>query len=98
MELTPTEDIAAALGKIKKKGQVLVGFALETDNERPNALAKLKKKNLDFIVLNSLQDKGAGFQHDTNKITILTATEQRVFSLMPKTEVAKDIIDYLCKG
>ena len=98
LELTPTEDIAAALGKIKKKGQVLVGFALETDNERPNALAKLKKKNLDFIVLNSLQDKGAGFQHDTNKITILTATEQRVFSLMPKTEVAKDIIDYLCKG
>jgi len=71
IELQPTEDIAAALGKMKTKNQILVGFALETDDEIENARKKLKKKNLDFIVLNSLNEKGAGFGVDTNKITII---------------------------
>jgi len=96
IELKPTKDIAAELGKIKKKGQILVGFALETDNEEKNAAGKLKKKNLDFIVLNSLQDKGAGFGHDTNKISILFADNKiKKFDLKTKQEVAKDIVDEL---
>jgi phosphopantothenoylcysteine decarboxylase/phosphopantothenate--cysteine ligase len=72
IELTPTKDIAAELGRTKRKGQLLIGFALETDNEESNALGKLTRKNLDLIVLNSLRDAGAGFGHDTNRITILT--------------------------
>ncbi len=94
IELKPTKDIAAELGKIKKKHQTLIGFALETDNEEKNASGKLKKKNLDFIVLNSLQDKGAGFGYDTNKISILYQDNNiKKFELKSKHEVAKDIID-----
>jgi phosphopantothenoylcysteine decarboxylase/phosphopantothenate--cysteine ligase len=96
LKLVPNPDIAAAVGKMKKKGQVLVGFALETDNEFANAEKKLKKKNLDFIVLNSLKDEGAGFQKETNKITIIDAqgkTER--FPLKSKKEVAEDIINQL---
>ncbi|GHT74359.1 hypothetical protein AGMMS50262_07160 [Bacteroidia bacterium] len=92
LDLTPNPDIAAELGKIKSEKQVLAGFALETDNELSNAEKKLKKKNLDLIVLNSLQDKGAGFQGDTNKIMILNAKGNvEDFPLKPKREVAKDI-------
>ncbi len=92
--LQPTQDIAAAVGQMKRKGQVLVGFALETDNEQVNAEHKLEKKNLDFIVLNSLRDKGAGFRHDTNKITIIRKDLTTIpFPLKDKTEVAKDIVD-----
>ena len=92
--LQPTQDIAAAVGRMKRKGQVLVGFALETDNEQVNAEHKLAKKNLDFIVLNSLRDKGAGFRYDTNKITIIRKDLTTIpFPLKDKTEVAKDIVD-----
>ena len=94
--LKPTRDIAASLGQMKRKGQLLIGFALETNDEEANALYKLKKKNLDFIVLNSLQDSGAGFVFDTNKITILSEKERIPFSLKSKKEVAKDIIDKIC--
>jgi len=96
IELTPTQDIAAHLGKHKKDNQVLVGFALETENESANATKKLERKNLDFIVLNSLQNKGAGFQVDTNQITIIDKSGKRTdFPLKSKKEVANDIIDYL---
>ena len=95
LKLRPTEDIAAALGKIKKENQCLVGFALETNNELANARHKLEKKNFDFIVLNSLQDAGAGFQCDTNKITIVDKEKATPYPLKTKTEVADDIIDHL---
>lgn len=95
LNLKPTNDIAAHLGKMKRTDQLLVGFALETINEQQNALGKLQRKNFDFIVLNSLNDAGAGFKHDTNKISILWQTGRKDFSLKPKTEVAKDIIDEL---
>ena len=96
LELRPNPDIAASLGKIKRKDQVLVGFALETNDEEQNALAKLQKKNLDFIVLNSLRDSGSGFQHDTNKITILDKNGTiSTYDLKPKTEVAVDIVNKL---
>ena len=95
VRLKPTHDIAAALGKKKSDGQLLVGFALETNDEETNAQGKLLKKNFDFIVLNSLNDKGAGFRTDTNKITIITATDKQVYPLKPKAEVAQDIIDTL---
>ena len=97
IELTATQDIAAQLGKMKRTNQRLVGFALETDNEEVHALDKLKRKNLDFIVLNSLRDAGAGFSHDTNKITILAAdgTSKR-FPLKSKQDVAADIVARLC--
>lgn len=96
LRLRPNPDIAAALGKIKRPDQVLAGFALETDNEEENALLKLKRKNLDFIVLNSLQDSGAGFRCDTNKVTILTAGGVRTsFDVKPKREVASDIVSVL---
>lgn len=97
IRLKPTQDIAAALGKMKRQGQSLVGFALETNDEESNAQGKLQRKNFDFIVLNSLNDKGAGFRTDTNKITIITATDKTEYPLKPKTEVAKDIIDNLAK-
>ena len=96
LKLLPTNDIAAALGKAKKAGQALVGFALETNDEENNAKGKLERKNLDFIVLNSLRDKGAGFCYDTNKITIINREGEKPFELKAKTEVAKDIIDELC--
>ncbi len=93
IEMEPTIDIAASLGRMKKEDQVLVGFALETENEQTNARDKIKKKNFDFIVLNSLRDKGAGFEVDTNKISIIDRDNNvAVFELKPKTEVAKDII------
>ena len=96
LELVKTKDILKSLGAIKQEHQTLVGFALETNNELENAQAKLKKKNLDFIVLNSLQDKGAGFKHDTNKITIVDKSNKITkFELKHKVEVAQDIINYL---
>ena len=95
--LKPTRDIAAALGAIKQAHQRLIGFALETEHEESHALAKLQKKNFDFIVLNSLQDAGAGFAHDTNKITILTPYDKLPYPLKSKKEVAQDIIDQLCQ-
>ena len=96
LQLKPTQDIAAALGASKKEGQVLVGFALETDHEEQNARLKLERKNLDFIVLNSLKDEGAGFQHDTNKITILDKDGYSwSSSLKSKKEVAEDILNVL---
>lgn len=97
LKLVPTRDIAAALGREKKEGQKLVGFALETVNEKANARQKLEKKNCDFIVLNSLRDEGAGFMVDTNKITIVTSDEVFEFPLKTKTEVAKDIVLQLCR-
>ncbi|MCH3882547.1 MULTISPECIES: bifunctional phosphopantothenoylcysteine decarboxylase/phosphopantothenate--cysteine ligase CoaBC [Tenacibaculum] len=93
IELSPTKDILKSLGEIKTN-QFLVGFALETNNEVENAKKKIKSKNLDLIVLNSLQDKGAGFAGDTNKITIIDADfSQQVFELKSKKEVSKDIIN-----
>ncbi len=98
IELQPTKDIAAELGKIKKENQILVGFALETDNEKENASKKLSKKNLDLIILNSLNDKGSGFKNDTNKITIIDKNNKFVnFELKSKSEVATDIVDYISK-
>jgi phosphopantothenoylcysteine decarboxylase/phosphopantothenate--cysteine ligase len=96
LPLLPTKDIAAALGKMKRAGQVVAGFALETDNETENAVKKLNDKHLDFIVVNSLNDPGAGFGYDTNKITIHDAQgNTQHFDLKNKTDVAKDIIDKL---
>lgn len=97
LHLQPTQDIAKAVGKMKQPGQVLVGFALETNDEQTHAQEKLTKKNLDFIVLNSLRDQGAGFRHDTNKITIISADNITPYPLKSKTEVAADIIDELAK-
>jgi len=92
IELVKTTDILSALGKIKQEEQILVGFALETHNEEENAIKKLKKKNLDFIVLNSLNDKGAGFKSDTNKITIIDRSlKKQTFELKSKDDVAADI-------
>ena len=95
IELVKTKDILASLGKIKKD-QYLVGFALETDNELENAKFKLKRKNLDLIVLNSLNDKGAGFAVDTNKVTIIGKDENIIkFDLKSKTEVAQDLLNII---
>lgn len=94
LTLTPNPDIAATLGKMKKPGQKIIGFALETNDEESHATKKMEQKNLDYIVLNSLQDQGAGFGHDTNKVTILSRNgEKRSFGLKTKKEVAKDIVD-----
>lgn len=95
LNLRPTHDIAAALGKIKTDSQRLVGFALETNDETAHAQDKLKRKNFDFIVLNSLNDKGAGFRCDTNKITIIDSGKAEEYPLKTKKEVAADIIDKL---
>ena len=96
LELQPTQDIAAALGAMKKKKQVLVGFALETDNELQNAQDKMERKNLDFIVMNSLQDKGAGFRVDTNKVTIINRhNDLTAYDTKTKREVAKDIVEFI---
>jgi phosphopantothenoylcysteine decarboxylase / phosphopantothenate---cysteine ligase len=93
LELAKTIDIAATLGKIKQKGQILVGFALETNDEEDNARGKLERKNFDFIVLNSLRDAGAGFGHDTNKISILHRDGTRkAFDLKRKSDTARDIV------
>lgn len=96
LQLLPNRDIAAILGERKQAHQTLVGFALETNNEQANAADKLKRKQLDFIVLNSLQEKGAGFQTDTNKVCIMDAQGGCTdFPLKPKKEVAMDIVDHL---
>ncbi|MFT5621602.1 MAG: phosphopantothenoylcysteine decarboxylase/phosphopantothenate--cysteine ligase, partial [Flavobacteriaceae bacterium] len=96
IDLVKTKDILKSLGQIKSDKQILVGFALETNNELENAKGKLEKKNLDFIVLNSLQDKGAGFKHQTNKITILDKYNKITkFELKDKSLVAQDILAYL---
>lgn len=94
-----TRDILKSLGQEKKDGQILVGFALETSNEKLNALDKLNSKNADFIVLNSLRDAGAGFGHDTNKVTIFDKSGNEYgFEMKSKTEVAKDIIDVIIRS
>lgn len=94
IKLKPTRDILATLGKTKKSGQLLVGFALETENALENAERKLNNKNLDLIVLNSLREKGAGFSTPTNKVTLIDKNRKRFdFGLKPKKDVAKDILD-----
>ncbi len=94
IELTPTRDIAATLGEVKKNGQFVVGFALETENEKDNALKKLEAKKMDLIVLNSLRDEGAGFGHDTNKVSIIDQNGNMLgFALKDKKEVAADIVN-----
>lgn len=93
LELKRTVDIAASAGKNKLKDQIFVGFALETENEYENAVKKLKNKNFDLIVLNSLNDEGAGFGHDTNKVTIISSDSEKMYELKSKDEVAQDIVD-----
>ena len=95
LELVANPDIAATLGAEKRPGQILVGFALETDNGPANALGKMERKNLDMVVLNSLADKGAGFATDTNRVAIFRRGEEEpmTFPLKPKTEVAADILN-----
>ena len=95
LHLLPNPDIAAELGRMKREGQVLVGFALETNDEQANAQKKLQKKNLDFIVLNSLRNEGTCFQSDENQISIISATGQQDFDRKSKQGVAHDIIDHL---
>ncbi len=96
LHLLPTPDIAAALGAVKKDGQLLVGFALETHDAEAHAREKLRRKNLDFIVLNSLQDEGAGFGYDTNKVTVIDRNSSVTsFPLKSKREVARDIVTTL---
>lgn len=98
VELVPNPDIAATLGAIKKENQILAGFALESDDEESNAILKLQKKNLDFIVLNSLADKGACFGCDTNKVTIISKNgEKECYPLKDKKDVAQDIVAYTLK-
>lgn len=94
LKLKPTKDIAETLGRMKKKSQILAGFALETHDETANATAKLVRKKLDLIVLNSMQDKGAGFGYDTNRITIIDRNNIiNKFELKSKEEAARDILD-----
>lgn len=93
LDLEPTMDIAAEVGRRKQKGQILVGFALETNDEQANAQAKLKKKNLDFIVLNSLRNDGTCFRSSDNQISIISKEGQKDFEKKPKSEVAADIVD-----
>jgi phosphopantothenoylcysteine decarboxylase/phosphopantothenate--cysteine ligase len=98
LRLKPTKDIAAELGRAKRAGQILVGFALETDNEEANALGKLERKNLDLIVLNSLRDPGAGFGHDTNRITIFDCKGHKTARpLESKSAAAAHIVDAMAK-
>lgn len=93
LELKPNPDIAASLGKLKRKGQIIVAFALETNDEHANALAKMQKKNADFVVLNSLRNEGTCFQSDENQIDIISEQGTHSFEKKSKTEVAKDIVD-----
>ena len=94
IRLKPTNDIAMEMGKSKREGQILVGFALETDDELSNAKNKMIRKNLDLIILNSLKDPGAGFGHDTNKITMIDRNNNiDKFELKSKEEVARDILN-----
>lgn len=98
IEVVKNPDIAATLGSRKRPDQILVGFALETDNAEANGREKLVRKNLDYIVVNSLADKGAGFGTDTNKVTVISSTAERAFPLKSKAEVAKDILDCITTG
>ena len=95
LSLKATEDIAASLGRMKQSEQVMVGFALETCDERQHAKDKLERKNLDFIVLNSLRDEGAGFRTDTNKVTLISRKETEELPLMSKKDVAAHIVNKL---
>ncbi|MDD7530311.1 MAG: bifunctional phosphopantothenoylcysteine decarboxylase/phosphopantothenate--cysteine ligase CoaBC [Prevotellaceae bacterium] len=95
ISLQPTQDIAASLGKIKQSNQILIGFALETDNEELNAKSKLERKNLDFVVLNSMRNKGTCFQNDDNQITVINKMQSKTFDKKRKELVARDIIDEL---
>jgi phosphopantothenoylcysteine decarboxylase/phosphopantothenate--cysteine ligase len=96
IELERTKDIAAHLGSIKKSHQLTIGFALETTNEEANAKRKLEKKNFDMIVLNSLKDKGAGFQHNTNKVKIINTKGDVIdYELKSKRAVAEDIVNQI---
>ena len=100
LELQPTQDIAATIGKMNaalEHPKTLVGFALETHNEVQHAQDKLERKNLDFIVLNSLKDEGAGFRCDTNRISIIDRQGKQDYPLKPKTAVAADIVDHLAE-
>jgi phosphopantothenoylcysteine decarboxylase/phosphopantothenate--cysteine ligase len=97
--LTKTDDIAASLGRLKHNGQIIVGFALETQEEEQNATKKLDAKNFDLIVLNSLRDAGAGFGHDTNKISIIDRQHKlTTFALKDKKAVAKDIVQAIIEN
>jgi phosphopantothenoylcysteine decarboxylase/phosphopantothenate--cysteine ligase len=99
LELTRTQDIAASLGQLKRNGQFVVGFALETNEEQENAIKKLESKNFDLIVLNSLKDAGAGFGYDTNKITIIDRQHKMTtFALKDKKAVAKDIVNAILEN
>ena len=95
LDLRPTPDIAATLGQMKREGQVMAGFALETCNEAAHAREKLERKKLDFIVLNSLRDEGAGFRTDTNKVTMIDGKGEEALPLMSKQETAMHIVDKL---
>ena len=98
LELKPTQDIAASVGEMKTGSQFVVGFALETNNEEANALTKMERKNFDFIVLNSLQDDQAGFGYDTNKISIIHRSGEKIaFELKNKNAVAEDIVAEIAK-
>jgi phosphopantothenoylcysteine decarboxylase/phosphopantothenate--cysteine ligase len=98
IQLIPNPDIAKELGLLKTVNQLNIGFALETDAEEVNALGKLKKKNLDMIVLNSLQTPGAGFAYDTNKVSVYDKDNNTThFELKSKTEVAKDLVDLIAR-
>jgi phosphopantothenoylcysteine decarboxylase/phosphopantothenate--cysteine ligase len=97
IQLCPTNDIAAELGRIKTDEQILVGFALETNNEEINAKSKLERKNLDFIVLNSTRNEGTTFRSNDNQIEIITKNEIKTFEKKNKKYVAADIIDELTK-
>jgi phosphopantothenoylcysteine decarboxylase/phosphopantothenate--cysteine ligase len=99
IDLVENKDILKHLGENKSNKQILVGFALETDNEFQNALSKIENKNLDAIVLNSLNDKGAGFGHDTNKVTFINKNGKiKKFKLKSKIDVSKDIFNELIKN
>lgn len=98
IEVVKNPDIAATLGSRKRPDQILVGFALETDNAEANGREKLARKNLDYIVVNSLADKGAGFGTDTNKVTVISSAAERAFPLKSKAEVASDILDCITAG
>ncbi len=94
LELVPTKDIAAELGRTKRLDQLLIGFALETDNEEANAIGKLERKNLDLIILNSLRDEGAGFGGDTNRITVFSREGSKTsYPLESKQKAATRIVD-----
>jgi phosphopantothenoylcysteine decarboxylase/phosphopantothenate--cysteine ligase len=95
IHLVPNPDIAAELGRMKRADQVMVGFALETNDEQQNAQHKLEKKNLDFIVLNSLRNEGTCFKSDENQVSIISRDAKHDYEKKPKADVARDIIDEL---